>query len=96
MSALTARINVDTMYIPMTTKVQKWGNSLAVRLPKRLARGLSLREGSDVEFSPRAGALVIRPSRKSRTTLKELLSKVRPGQVPKEFAWGRPFGKELW
>ena len=80
----------------MTTKVQKWGNSLAVRLPKGLARGLSLREGSDVEVSPRADALVIRLSKKSSITLKALLAQVRPGHVPKEFAWGKPRGKELW
>ena len=32
----------------MTTKVQKWGNSLAVRLPKEMIKQLALKEGSGV------------------------------------------------
>ncbi len=51
------------MYIHMTTRVQKrvqkWGNSLAVRLPKSLASGLSLHEGGEVLISQEGDALII-------------------------------------
>ncbi|TSC75249.1 MAG: hypothetical protein G01um101433_932 [Parcubacteria group bacterium Gr01-1014_33] len=44
----------------MTTKVQKWGNSFAVRIPKDLIRRLALREGSDVAVREEREAIVIR------------------------------------
>jgi len=45
------------MYIQyMTTKIQKWGNSLAVRLPKEVARKLTLQEGSEVVDDVRTAA----------------------------------------
>lgn len=44
----------------MTTKIQKWGNSLAVRLPKQLIIRLGLREGSEVMIDEREQAMVIK------------------------------------
>lgn len=44
----------------MTTKVQKWGNSLAVRIPKEMIKRLALKEGSDVMVHEDKEAIVIR------------------------------------
>lgn len=87
---------VDTMYIQMTTKVQKWGNSLAVRLPKEIAQELSLKEGSDVEFSPKADTIVIRRIKKQPLSLKELLVGINKDDIHREIDWGKPVGKEVW
>lgn len=43
----------------MTTKIQKWGNSLAVRIPKEILRELGWREGTEVSFTVEDGNLVI-------------------------------------
>ena len=80
----------------MTTKVQKWGNSLAVRVPKELARGLHMREGSNVVLSSEGDALVIRPGKTSKVTLIELLKKVDMKNVHGESDWGKPVGNETW
>jgi antitoxin component of MazEF toxin-antitoxin module len=78
----------------MTTVVQQWGNSRAVRIPKALATELGLDIGREVELAKVNGNLVIRPVRKkSRYKLSELLKgcKGRPhGDM-----WSKPVGKEL-
>lgn len=45
----------------VTTKIQKWGNSLAVRLPRGLIRSVALKEGSEVSVYERDKELVIAP-----------------------------------
>ena len=44
----------------MTTKIQRWGNSLAVRLPKEMIRHLALKEGSGVVVRHDRDTIVIR------------------------------------
>ena len=45
----------------MDTKVKKWGNSLAVRIPNSIAKGALLREGSSVRMVERQKMIVIQP-----------------------------------
>ncbi len=47
----------------MKTRVQKWGHSLAVRLPKSFADGLGLGEGAPADMTLEDGAIVVRPDR---------------------------------
>ena len=60
----------------MKTRVQKWGNSLAVRLPKSFAGGLGLENNGPVEMSLEEGAIVIKPDRDSAWDLDSLLDSV--------------------
>jgi len=81
----------------METTIQKWGNSLAVRLPKELARKLKLREGSAVlvtEDTKRR--IVIKHTLKKKVHLAELVSKISPDTMHHELSWSAPQGKEAW
>lgn len=80
--------------IYMTTKIQKWGNSLAVRIPKEVAEGF--RSGVSVTLRREGDALIVCPSAKQKFSLKELVSKIEPKQLHKETDWNTPVGKELW
>lgn len=80
----------------MTTKIQKWGNSLAVRIPYTLAKGISLQEGSVVQFSTDGRTLTIEPKKKPQYTLRELLRGAVKKKGQKEFDWGKPMGREIW
>ena len=60
----------------MKTSVQKWGNSLAVRIPKSFADGLGLGNSSPVEISLEEGAVIIKPDRDRIFELDSLLSKI--------------------
>lgn len=79
----------------MRAKIQKWGNSLAVRIPKSLASQAELVEGAEVEISVEDGRLVI--NRVARElTLDEMLDLVTPENRHGLVDWGPAMGKEAW
>ena len=80
----------------MKTAVQRWGNSLAVRIPRAFAQETRLGNGTEVDLRLKSGTLVIRRARKNRYRLSDLLAQVRETNVPSETAWGRPRGREVW
>jgi antitoxin MazE len=80
----------------MKTRVQKWGNSLALRIPKSFAEEVGLRANADVELSLRGGALVVKPVVPRPPTLEELLRGVTDENVPGEWDTGPAAGKEAW
>ena len=79
----------------MRTAVSKWGNSLALRLPRKLAVDAGLSEGTRVELRVADGALVVTPAR-PRYTLSELLAETRPEHAHGEVGWGPPRAEEAW
>ena len=80
----------------MVTKVQKWGNSLGIRIPKSFAEEARVEAGSTVDISVVDGQLVIKPVQSSKYELKRLLSKVTKDNVHREISSGGPQGKEAW
>ena len=80
----------------MRTKVQKWGNSLAIRIPKLFAQNIRLRNNDSVELLLKKGKLIISPITDKEYTLKELLSGVTVDNVHNEIDMGKPVGKEVW
>ena len=78
----------------MTLKVQKWGNSLAIRIPKGVAKEAHIHEGSTVEFIGEEPSIVVRQPKRPKYSLDELLSKVTPENIHPEVDWGPSVGKE--
>jgi len=78
----------------MTTKVQKWGNSLALRLPKALADGLRLEQGCAVELRSVGGKLIVEHHRRPQYKLEDLLKNVSQRNLHAEIRTGRRVGKE--
>ena len=76
-------------------RVTRWGNSLAVRIPKPLAEQVDIAEGSEVELRVADGALTIRPNARSYS-LEVLLELVTPENRHDEIDWGEPQGREIW
>lgn len=79
----------------MRASIAKWGNSLALRLPKALAEEVRLVEGATVELRVEGGGLVVAPARK-RYRLADLLAEAGAGSHQGETDWGAPRGKEAW
>jgi len=76
--------------------VQKWGNSLAVRIPTALAGQLEVTEGTIVELEIRDSELVVRPAQRQRTlSLKDLLKECKPSQLHGETDFGPDVGREV-
>ena len=61
----------------MATTIQKWGNSLGLRIPKAIAEQVNLCDGTEVEFEASHGVLVVRPKRRRKFTLAALLAKAK-------------------
>jgi antitoxin MazE len=79
----------------MKTRVQKWGNSLAVRIPKAFAAEAGLHANAAVELSLVNGALVVRPVAPA-PSLEELLRGITDDNLPGEWDTGPAVGKEVW
>ena len=80
----------------MKLKVQKWGNSLALRIPKALAVEANVESGSTVEMSLSNGELKIKPVEDRAYSLDELLSGITAENIHAEVVTGIPQGKESW
>lgn len=80
----------------MRVQVQKWGNSLALRIPKPFAQDAAVKEGTVVDVSVSEGKLVVVPVRKKTMTLKQLLTRVHRGNLHGEVDSGPPVGREAW
>jgi len=78
----------------MTTAIQKWGNSLALRIPSAVARQIRVENGDAVELRVESGALTIRAAR-PRYELTKLLKGMNPGNSHEEVDWGKPKGREI-
>lgn len=79
----------------MTSQLARWGNSLALRIPKNVAAELQVGDGDPVTVSVEDGALVVRPARR-RYTIEELVADMDPAERSGETDWGRKVGKEVW
>jgi antitoxin MazE len=84
------------MEVFMKTRVQKWGNSLALRIPKSFATEAGLDRDSSVEVSLIDGKLTIVPDTKPKFTLKQLLSQVTNENLHHEVDTGPAMGNEAW
>ena len=79
----------------MRTRVQRWGNSLALRIPKAFAAETRLQQDSLVEFSLVNGTLVVSAVPEPMLPLAQLLEGVTAANRP-EFGTGSPVGQEAW
>ncbi len=80
----------------MLVRIQKWGNSLAVRIPKDIVLDLGLDYGTFVELRAVDGRLHVIPQQGPRYTLEELVAQITPENRHGEIDWGPPVGKEVW
>ena len=80
----------------MQTTIKKWGNSLALRIPKLLALDANLKLNNFVEISIDKGSIIITPISKKEYSLEKLLKGVSKNNLHGEFNTGSPVGKEIW
>lgn len=78
------------------TTVQKWGNSLGLRIPRDLARDAGVRRGTRVELHVEGNRLVVRATRRHAYSLDELLRRVKADRLHGEVATGPRRGREAW
>jgi antitoxin MazE len=80
----------------MNTKIQQWGNSLALRIPKAFAVRANLYKGAVVDVSEEGGKIILTPVKRRKFTLEGLLSEVTKENIHGEISTGKSVGKEIW
>ena len=80
----------------MQTQVKKWGNSLALRIPKAFAEEIAISSDSPVEISIVDGALVVTPIPEPAFSLEDLLADVTDSNLHGEIDTGAAVGDEVW
>jgi antitoxin MazE len=78
----------------ISMKVQKWGNSLGIRIPGPFAEQLNIGEGSEIELQLLDGQIVLRPLRQ-KPSLDKLLAGITPENRHNEMNFGKPEGNEM-
>ena len=80
----------------MKTAVQRWGNSLALRIPRAYAAETRIAEGSEVDLTLKSGALVVRPVARKRYLLADLVKRITPTNRHDSISTGGAVGQEAW
>ena len=80
----------------MITKLQKWGNSQGIRIPKQLLSLASFKEGEQVEITAEYDKIIIRHPEKQLKgyRIEELFAGYENGEKSEEADWGKPSGRE--
>jgi antitoxin MazE len=79
----------------MVTTVQRWGNSLAIRIPKAFAAQAQLEEDSSLEISIEGERIILAPPRR-QWQLNDLVKKISQKNIHRETEWGARKGEESW
>ncbi|HBH83331.1 MAG: hypothetical protein A2X05_05370 [Bacteroidetes bacterium GWE2_41_25] len=79
----------------MKATIQKWGNSLAIRIPKNITKDVRVTEGSNIDIMVENGNIVLSPG-KNEYSLKELLKNITIENIHSEISTGDQTGGEIW
>lgn len=80
----------------MRVAVRKWGNSLALRIPRSVAEDTRITQGSVVDVSVARGKVVVTPVAEVSFSLRELLRRVTRANLHGEVDTGPTVGREAW
>ena len=80
----------------MLGRIQKWGNSLALRIPKALAMDFNMKQGTPVEIVYGKNGLIITPAAEIKYSLQSLLNGIHKNNLHGEIDAGGAAGREEW
>ena len=80
----------------MVSRVQRWGNSQGLRLPKHILESANISVGDDLEVIPQEGQIILKKVSKRKFDLAEMVSRMPRNYKVREESFGKPVGKEEW
>ena len=80
----------------MNSHVQRWGNSLAIRIPKVFADETGLAPNDEVEITVQNGQIILTPIKSKAYSLDQLLAGITPENQHDEWDMGSTVGNEVW
>ena len=79
----------------MEAQIQKWGNSLGIRLPMSLLKELDIKVTDTIKIEKQDDKIILTKSNKKKISLKELFKNYQ-GEYENTFEWDDPQGGEIW
>jgi antitoxin MazE len=80
----------------MLARIQKWGNSLGLRIPKALAADAQVTDGTRVDLIVENGRLIVAPQRKAECNIDDMVARITRDNLHGETGTGSPVGREVW
>ena len=80
----------------MEIKLQKWGNSVGIRIPSSVLKSFNLKENDIIDLKEEDDRIVITKSLNKNISLLERFNNYKGKNLAKEFVWDEPMGKEIW
>lgn len=80
----------------MESKIQKWGNSLGIRIPSSMLKSMGLKSNDIIDISEEDGKIIITRSNKNKISLQDLFDQYKGSNLAKDFEWDEPRGREIW
>ena len=80
----------------MELKLQKWGNSYGIRIPKVYLKSLNINNSDSQMIEQNDNKIIISKSKKQKISLAEKFKNYHGDNLAKEFNWDEPIGEELW
>ncbi len=80
----------------MEIKLQKWGNSLGIRLPSNILKEMNLKINDLIKLEKVEDKIIISKSNNRKISLRDRFKNYEGENLAKEFSWDSPRGKEIW
>lgn len=80
----------------MEVRLQKWGNSLGIRIPSNLLKSLNLKVNDNIELIQEDDKIIISKSKNKKIFLEQLFKEYNGKNLTKEFEWDESVGREIW
>ena len=80
----------------MEARLQKWGNSVGIRIPSNIIKSLNLKINDVLELETKDKKIIITKSVKKTISLEERFKEYNGKNLAKDFEWDEPQGREIW
>ena len=80
----------------MEIKIQKWGNSDGIRIPKSILKSLNIKTNDILNIEQIENKIVITIPKRKKISLKEEFMRYNGKNLAKDFVWDESVGKEIW
>ena len=80
----------------MEARLQKWGNSLGIRIPSSILKSLNIKPNEILNIEQEEEKIVISIPKKKKISLEESFKNYHGDNLAKDFSWDDPMGKEIW
>ena len=80
----------------MEIRLQKWGNSLGIRIPSTILKSLDLKSNDKINLDLDDDRIIITKAKKGKISLKERFNEYNGDKLTKEFNWDDARGREIW